>query len=361
MKVALVGPTHPYKGGIAQHTTELAHQLTAAGHEVTLISWKNQYPFFYPGEQFVPEGKPELPVFGGTKRVLSWRNPAGWVRWARKMKDFDEIIFVWFVPTIQGPVVYSMIKALGNGGPKKIILCHNVVSHGASGPDVKLSKLVFARADQLITHSDSLAKQAKELTSTPVTIVKLPAHLPGEALTQPHPESLQHHLLFFGLVRKYKGVDILLKALAQVPDVTLTIAGEMWGKQQAGLEALITELGLTKRVKLLPAYVPADEIADLFAAADAQVLPYRKATGSQMVDLAFTHGIPVIASRTGSLADQIRDGVDGLLFEPEDVTGLTTAIKHFYETGVAANLRARIPQVTSEADWRAYVKALTEA
>src|SRR5438309_5583802 len=88
MRIAIVGPAHPYKGGIPQHTTELAHHLRAAGHEVSLISWRNQYPFFYPGEQFVPDDKPELPVFSGVKRVLSWRNPVGWLRWGRRLRGY---------------------------------------------------------------------------------------------------------------------------------------------------------------------------------------------------------------------------------------------------------------------------------
>ncbi len=358
MKIAIVGPAHPYKGGIAQHTTELAHHLQAAGHDVEIISWRHQYPFFYPGEQFVPGGKPEIPVFKDTHRVLSWRNPAGWVKWARKLRNYDEVIFVWWVPTIQGPVVLSMMQALGKQAPKKVILCHNIVSHSASGPDVKLSKLAFARADELIVHSEIQAEHARTLTKTPVTLVKLPAHLPGQPPTKPHTAELQYHLLFFGLVRKYKGVDILLKALAQVPEVKVTVAGEMWGKQKASLDSLIQQQGLEARVTLLPNYVPADKIGELFAAADAQVLPYRKATGSQMVDLAFTHGVPVIASRAGSLATQVRDGVDGLLVEPNDVAALAAAIKHFYKPGVAARLWEQIPKLSAEADWQTYITAL---
>jgi glycosyltransferase involved in cell wall biosynthesis len=360
MKIAIVGPTHPYKGGIPQHTTALAHHLADAGHEVTIVGWKHQYPFFYPGVQFVPDGKPELPLFESSKRVLSWRNPAGWAKWARSLRSYDKVIFAWFVPTIQGPVVLTMMKALGKNGPKKVILVHNVISHGASGPDKTLTRLAFAHADELLVHSETQAEQARDFTTIPIKIAKLPAHLPGQPKQIKHDGPLRHHLLFFGLVRKYKGIDVLLQALAQVPDISLTIAGEMWCKQQANLKILIAELKLEKRVTLQPGYVPADQIAALFEQSDAQVLPYRKATGSQMVDMAFTHGVPVIASRTGSLGTQVRHQVDGLLFEPENVEALAAAIKHFYEPGVAASLRSRIPRVSSEGDWQAYVAALTD-
>ena len=358
MKIAIVGPVHPYKGGVPQHTTELAHRLRAFGHDVTVLSWKNQYPFFYPGEQFVPDDKPEMPLFGNTRRVLSWKNPLGWWREARKLRRYDEIIFAWWVPVIQGPVILAMMRTLGKHGPRKVIICHNVVGHNSSKLGVLLSKLVFARANMLIVHSDSQAEDARELTKTRVKVVKLPAHLPGKAPTKPHTRQVQHHLLFFGLVREYKGVDVLLHALAQVPDITVTIAGEIWGKQQSALERLIRDLKLEQHVILRSGYVPADEIDSLFASADAQVLPYRAATGSQMVDLAFSEGIPVIASRTGSLAMQVREGVDGLLCEPGDVASLAAAIKHFYEPGVAARLQNNIPSDSSNDDWQKYVTGL---
>src|SRR6185312_1575072 len=118
MKIALVGPTHPYKGGIVLHTTELAHRLTKAGHTVEILSWRTQYPFFYPGTQFVPGNKPESPPFPHVKRILSWRNPLGWWRQGRHLRSFDEVIFVWWVPTIQGPVYLSLLRALGKRGPR---------------------------------------------------------------------------------------------------------------------------------------------------------------------------------------------------------------------------------------------------
>ena len=361
MKIAIVGPTHPYKGGIAQHTTELAHHLKAAGHVVDIISWSKQYPFFYPGVQFVVEDKPELPIFPHIKRVLSWRNPVGWLRWGHKLRKYDKVIFAWYVPTIQGPIYLTMLKAIGKKGPETIMLCHNIIRHGAGGNDLKIVRVVFNQAQQILVHTDAQAQQVVNLTRTPLSVASMPAHLPGHPDTRNHPSKLQSHLLFFGLVRKYKGVDVLIRALAEVPDVSLTIAGEMWGKQQESLELLISELKLGKRVTLLPGYVAADDIGGLFHEADALVMPYRSGTASQTSELAFAHGIPVIATKVGSMPRQIRDGVDGLLCEPDDVIDLTSAIKRFYEPGVAASLRAHIPRSTAESDWQHYVSVVTQS
>lgn len=358
MKIAIIGPTHPYKGGIPQHTTELAHRLAGAGHSVQIISWSRQYPFFYPGEQFVPDGQPELPVFPGSKRVLSWRNPAGWFKQARQLRTFDEVIFVWWVPTIQGPVYLSMLKALGKK-PRKVLIAHNVIQHSAGPADKRLTRAVFKRVDKLIVHSQAQAELAKSLTNTSVTIARMAAHLPSRPSQAAGKRSLRHELLFFGLVRHYKGVDVLLKALAKVPGVRLTIAGEAWGKAEANLRQSVDELGLTERVTLRLGYVPSSEIEQLFSKADTLVLPYRSGTATQNAELAFAHGLPVIATRVGSLPEQLRDGTDSLLCEPDDVDSLAKAIKRFYEPGVAEKLRKSLPASTADADWQAYVKAVT--
>lgn len=151
---------------------------------------------------------------------------------------------------------------------------------------------------------------------------------------------------------------MLLRALAVgAPGVALTVAGEFWG----GLEetrALITELGLTERVDLRPGYVPAAEVPGLFAAADALVLPYRSATASQNVWMAYEHGVPVIATRVGSFPGQIHDGQDGLLCEPDDVASLTEALQRFYAPGEPQRLRAGVGPVDREPLWTAYLKAL---
>jgi glycosyltransferase involved in cell wall biosynthesis len=165
-------------------------------------------------------------------------------------------------------------------------------------------------------------------------------------------------LLFFGIVRPYKGVDVLLRALAQAPPhVTLTIAGEFW-TDITDLEYLVAELGVRDRVTLRPGYVPADQIAGLFAAADALVLPYREATASQNAVLAFAHGVPVITTTAGALAEAVRDGVDGLTCAPGDEADLLRALREFSDPLVARRLRAGVRAVDPEPGWAAYLRAL---
>ena len=150
---------------------------------------------------------------------------------------------------------------------------------------------------------------------------------------------------------------MLLRALAELDDVALTVAGEFWGGVD-GTHELISSLGLGERVDLRPGYVPAAQVPELFARADALVLPYRTATASQNVFMAFEHGVPVIATRAGTLPDHVRDGVDGLLCEPDDVASLAGALRRFYAPGEPARLRAGVKPVDAEPHWAVYLEQL---
>jgi glycosyltransferase involved in cell wall biosynthesis len=165
-------------------------------------------------------------------------------------------------------------------------------------------------------------------------------------------------LLFFGVVRPYKGLDVLLRALAGgPPNLTLTVAGEFWGGT-GETEKLMAELGIEDRVRLRPGYVPASEIPALFAAADALVLPYREATASQNALLAFSRGVPVITTTAGALADLVRDGVDGLTCAPGNVADLARVLREISAPGMAARLRAGVTAIDPEPCWEEYLQAL---
>ncbi|MFI6518866.1 glycosyltransferase family 4 protein [Spirillospora sp. NPDC050679] len=355
MRVAIVGPAFPYKGGGAHHTTELAHRLAAAGHDVRIESWRAQYPaFLYPGQQTIsdPEGEP----FPATRRALDWRRPDGWWRAGRALRSADLVVLAVLSP-VQVPSYLGILAGIGRK-TRAVALCHNVLPHERKPYDVPLMKALLKRVDGVLTHSEQQADLARGLTGGPVRVAEMPAHLPGAAKAAERDGKVRDHLLFFGIVRPYKGLDVLLRALAQAPGATtLTVAGEFWG----GLDdtkALIGELGLTERVDLRPGYVPAADMPDLFAAADALVLPYRTATASQNVWMAHEYGVPVIATRVGGFPAQVRDGEDGLLCEPDDVDSLAAALERFYADGEPERLRAGVRPVDHGPLWDAYVAEL---
>ncbi|WP_018653470.1 glycosyltransferase family 4 protein [Actinomadura flavalba] len=358
MRVAIVGPAFPYKGGGAHHTTELAHRLAAAGHSVVIESWRAQYPsFLYPGQQTIdaPEGEP----FEPTRRALDWRRPDGWWRTGRALRAADLVVLAVLSP-VQVPSYLGILRGLGRATPS-VALCHNVLPHESKPYDRPLMRALLRRTDGVLVHSEPQAELARTLTGRPVRVAEMPAHLPSPKASSAGADGVRRRLLFFGIVRPYKGLDVLLRALAAgPPDVALTVAGEFWG----GLDetrALIASLGLADRVELRPGYVPAADVPELFAAADALVLPYRTATASQNVWMAHEYGIPVIATRVGGFPRQVRDGEDGLLCEPDDVASLTAALERLYAPGEAERLRAAIKPVDHGPLWDAYVAALTDA
>ncbi|GAA1008747.1 glycosyl transferase family 1 [Acrocarpospora pleiomorpha] len=354
MRIAIVGPTYPYKGGGAQHTTELARRLRAAGHDVVLESWKAQYPsFLYPGQQTidVPEGEP----FPDTNRVLDWRRPDGWIRKGRVLRDVDLVILVLLSP-VQVPPYLGILYGLRRR-TRVIALCHNVLPHESKPYDRPLVQALLRRVDSVLTHSEQQAELARGLTGKPVRVAVMAPHLPvgsaaKAAVTQPF-----RRVLFFGIVRPYKGLDLLLRALARTPGVALTVAGEFWGGEDT-TRALVSELGLEDRVELRPGYVAESDVPELFGRVDALVLPYRSATASQNVWLGHEHGVPVIATRVGALPDNVTDDVDGLLVEPGSVDALVDALGRFYAPGTPERLRAGVKAVDPEPYWAGYLSAL---
>jgi glycosyltransferase involved in cell wall biosynthesis len=371
MKIAIVGPAFPYKGGGAHHTTELAHRLDAAGHEVAIESWRAQYPsFLYPGQQTIsePEGEP----FPGTRRRLDWRRPDGWWRTGRDLRSYDLVVQAVLSP-VQVPAYLGILAGLrrrtpifsgGAGGrppsgSRVVALCHNVLPHERKPYDVPLMRALLRRVDGVLVHSEQQAELARGLTSRPVAVAEMPAHLPTAGTGAAEGGAgRRDRLLFFGMIRPYKGLDVLLRALAAGPEgVSLTVAGEFWGGVDE-TRALVEELGLTGRVDLRPGYVPASEVPRLFGEADALVLPYRTATASQNVWMAYEYGVPVIATRVGGFAEQVRDGVDGLVCEPDDVGSLTDALKRFYAPGEPERLRSGVRPVDHTPLWETYVDVL---
>jgi glycosyltransferase involved in cell wall biosynthesis len=367
MKIAIIGPAHPYKGGGARHTTELAHRLAQAGHDVIIESWHAQYPRrLYPGQQTVdvPEGEP----YPRTHRRLAWYRPDGWLAEGRRLRSADLVVFVLLTP-IQVPAYLAIMSTLRHKA-KTAVICHNVLPHERRPGDVPLVKALLRKADAVITHSAAQAAQAKDLApAATVRTAAMPPHLPAtapddqnqatERVASPAPAHCR--LLFFGIVRPYKGLDILLRALAQSPPhVTLTVAGEFWsGRTET--EDLVAELGLRDRVTLRPGYVPADQIPPLFAAADALVMPYREATASQNALLAFAHKIPVVTTTAGALAEAVRDGVDGLTCAPGDTGDLARALTEISDPQTLSRLRAGVPAVDPGPGWAAYLRVLLTA
>jgi len=380
VKIALVGPTHPYKGGVASHTTQTAHELLAAGHDVQLVSWSRLYPDrLYPGEQAVPDGGPDLPPFEPTSRPLRWDRPWSWWSTGRSLRGFDLVVVVVVVP-VQVPALLTLVRSArsgagrGRGGtsgrrPRIVVIAHNVVPHETHPGGEWLMRRMLRAADGVLVHSPEQAELARELGVSSVTMAPLAAHLPGglpdpsgarRALARPvHVDGDPVRVLGLGMVRDYKGYDLLLTAAVAVPGVSVTIAGEQWGEAGERVRQLAEDPALAGRVSVRAGYLPGADVPALLADHDVLALPYRHATASQNVVLGHAHGLPVLATRVGTFGDDVRDGVDGLLIEPDDVDELVAGLRRLTEPGVLQALRAGLPELDVRTPWAQYMRALT--
>jgi glycosyltransferase involved in cell wall biosynthesis len=325
--VVLVGPSHPYTGGIAQHTTRLALELEARGTSVVVESWKAQYPkFLYPGPATVPDGKPEVGLPPHLTSKLTWYNPLSWWRagWRNRSADWVGLS----IPTPFHAIPYLVLLwALGKT-PTTAGIVHNVLPHESSPVDRILMGLLLPRFDRVIVHNEQARNVAQSLGVQPERVVvrSLPSPWPAEKATlSPTRRSGKTRLLFFGTIRRYKGLDLLLEAMAQVPEVELTIAGEFWDSREPYEEA-IDRLGLRSRVTIRSGYVAESDFPDVFAHADALVMPYRSGTGSIVRELAFRFGVPVIARDVGSIAEGIVHDSNGLVVQGNTPSSLVEAL-----------------------------------
>jgi glycosyltransferase involved in cell wall biosynthesis len=375
VKIGLVGPTHPYKGGVAAHTTQTAHELEAAGHDVRLVSWSRLYPKrLYPGEQAVPDGGPDLPPFGRTTRPLRWDRPWSWWSTGRALRGLDLVVVVVVVP-IQVPALLTLVRGVRSGSgphPKVVVIAHNVVPHETHPGGERLMARMLRSADAVVVHSAEQADLARGLGVTSVALAPLAPHLPGglpvpsgreRALARTDQPSSTGgvRVLALGMVREYKGYDLLLEAAREVPGVSVTIAGEQWGEAGERVRRLGTDPALAGRVSVRAGYVSGVDVPGLLADHDVLALPYRHATASQNVFLGHAHGLPVLATTVGTFPGEVRDGIDGLLVPPGDVPALTSALARLATPGTLDALRNGLPELDVDAPWAEYVQVLTTA
>ncbi|MCB9513200.1 MAG: glycosyltransferase [Candidatus Latescibacteria bacterium] len=373
MRWALVGPLHPYRGGIAHYGALLARSLAADGADaVAAYNYRRLYPrLLFPGRTQYDESARPLTAGADAPRLLAPLDPLSWRRTAAAVAAGvpDALVVHWWQPFF-GPAVGGVLAGLGRRRPscRRVLLCHNVLPHERRAVDRALALHAFGRADAFLVHSESDA-------------VVLRALLPGARLAvHPHPHygafsddgparsraaarsalgvpAEARVALFFGYVRAYKGLDLALRALARVPAATLWIVGEFYEPREQ-TDALIRELGVEGRVTIVDRYVANEEVADYFAAADVVLQHYRSATQSGIAQIAFACGRPVIATRVGGLPEQIEDGVTGLLVPPDDVDALAAALARMTTGTLAESFGPGLAAARERFSWTGLVDAL---
>ena len=359
--VVIVGPTHPYTGGIAQHTTRLAQELEARSVPVRVESWKAQYPkSLYPGPDRVPGNQPEVGVAADVTEKLAWYSPLSWWAAGRRVRRASHLVLT--VPTPFHAVPYLALLVASRRKAERIAMVHNVLPHEPGPLDRFLMRTLLNAVDRVIVHGERAKDSAVSLGVTPgaITVQSLPSPWPQHASSRPaSTRKGPIRLLFFGTIRHYKGLDILLRALSRVPDLELLVAGEFWD-DRAQYDALVSSLGLSARVTMRAGYVAEADFADVFSQVDIAVLPYRSGTGSIVRELAFSHGLPVIATDVGAIAEGIIPGKNGDVVPAGDEETLVKALE---KASSRRTIRTWQKNVASQpgknaSQWESYCEAI---
>lgn len=372
-KLAIVGPTHPFRGGIAHHTTLLYRHLRER-HSMRFIAFRRQYPMWiYPAAtDRDPSAKPL--VEPDVDCMLDSMNPLTWIGAGRRLRAFapHAVIIPWWV-AFWAPTMWTVAKLARRGGRTRIVfLCHNVVEHESSAPRRLLTQAALRTGDRFVVHSDEdLENLAKLVPGRPITRAALPS-FGAVAPERPSREEARRQLgldidvptlLFFGFVRPYKGLRHVLDAmpaiLARRP-VRLVIAGEFWRDRQEYLDQ-IGRLGLRDAVTVIDRYVANEEVGRLFAAADLVVQPYETATQSAVTQIAFDSGRPVVVTSVGGLPETVRHGETGYVVAPFDPPAIADAVADFFDNDRAAAMEAAIAEDSERFAWPRYIERIEES
>lgn len=351
MRICVVGPTYPYRGGIAHYTTLLVQHLRQAGHQVPFYSFTRQYPsWLFPGK--TDKDPSSAPLRAECEYILDPINPLTWLKLYRRIRadNPDLLLLQWWVP-YWTPCLTTLAGLIKRNTRIKIaFICHNVVPHDGGGfLDRRLTLTVLRRGDAMIVHSEQ--DRYRLLALMPGARVVKAAHPTYAPLADQaaQPRNLRRDLgmpegkpvlLFFGFVRPYKGLEYLIQALPKIRaqlDVHLLVAGEFWSSREF-YERYAREFGVEQHITFVDRYIPNEELRPYFDVSDVVVLPYISATQSGVVQLAFGFHKPVITTRVGGLSEAVRDGVDGLIVPPQDGAALADAVLRFFQTDVGRTI-----------------------
>lgn len=367
LKIVLLSAAYPYRGGIAQFTDYLKQYLSKK-NDVSVVTFKKQYPdILFPGKtQFVTSTdlRPsELP-----HRWLNTVNPFNYFATARKIKALHPDVYIsrFWMPFF-GPSMGYVAKLIGKKTLRLAIL-DNVIPHEKRRFDSSFTKYFLKHHDGFICLSEKVKQEL--LTLQPNAKVKLINHpiydqfgeKPSreEALKKLNLNPDKKYLLFFGFIRAYKGLDVLLKAMKSVgEDIELIVAGEIYGSFDTYAK-IIEENQLSGRVHLFTDYIPDNEVSNYFAVSEVMILPYKSATQSGLSAIALNFECPTIATNVGGLAEVVRNNQNGLIVEPENPAQLADAIHRYFHEGLKERFIAALKEEKTTYSWDNFTHELMD-
>jgi glycosyltransferase involved in cell wall biosynthesis len=347
-KIINIGPAHPLRGGLATFDQRLAKEFNDTGDDCSIYSFSLQYPsFLFPGKtQYSNEPAPvDLKIFP----VINSINPLNWIKIGNRIgKERPDIVVIRFWLPFMGPAFGTILKRVKRNKHTRIVcIADNIIPHEHRPGDTVFTKYFLKRCDAFITMSEKVMNDLRKFVpDKPAKLVQHPLYDNfGDIISKPQAReklgvgSQESIVLFFGFIRKYKGLDILLDAMkilkqnlkSQISNVKLLVAGEFYDDEKPYLEQ-INRLGINENVILRADFIPDSEVKYYLCAADAVIQPYRNATQSGVTPLAYYFEKPMIVTNVGGLPSLVPNEKAGLVADPT-AQSIANAILRFYQLG----------------------------
>ncbi len=380
MRIVIVGTAYPLRGGIAHYVSLLSQTLRQRGHDVKVITFKRQYPkFLFPGksQEEITNGDLHEANESPAEQIIDSVNPISWMQAGAASAKFkpDLILFKYWIPFFAPAygVIARTAKRLTRKRGKECkiaFIADNVLPHEKRPGDLAFTKFAFRAVDYFIVQSDAVERDLKRVDPA-AKFIRL--EHPIYEIFGPRMERAAARaklaipldapaILFFGYIRKYKGLDILLRAmpkiLEQLPELRVIVAGEFYGDEK-GYRALIEELKIpANNLVLATDYIPNSDVSRYFSAANVAVLPYRTATQSGIVQIAYNFDVPVIATDVGGLAEMVKEGVSGLIAHDPTPEAVAEKVVQFFEQNLEAPLTQGVIEEKKKYSWDAFAEGI---
>jgi glycosyltransferase involved in cell wall biosynthesis len=367
-KVFIIGPAFPLRGGLASFDELFCEALNKEGHQCEIISYSLQYPnFLFPGStQYHVNGTAPKNITIHT--LINSVNPLSWFKTASfiKKQKPDFIIFRFWIP-FMGPALGTIARLVKKQNIKVLAITDNVIPHEKRLGDKQLASYFIKGCDAFVTMSKAVMNDLEKFTNTshkkyllhPLYTAfgeKIPKQ---EARLKLHLKQDDRVILFFGLIRKYKGLDLLIEAFSLLkanPHNKLLIAGEFYEDKQPYLD-LISKYKLEEQIMLLNQFIPNDDVKYYFSAADIVALPYRSATQSGVTQVSFHFEVPTLVTNVGGLGEIIPHNVAGYVVEPNP-QAIATSLEDYFENNKEQSFTEGMKQEKQKYEWSIFVNEI---
>jgi D-inositol-3-phosphate glycosyltransferase len=370
MKIIIAAPAWPFRGGIAEFSNRLARQFRNEGHDVSIVTFTLQYPrFLFPGKTQLTDSP--APDNIRIRRLLNSVNPLNWVHAGRKLKrEKPDILLLRYWLPFMGPCLGTVSRIVrSNGHTKSICIFDNVVPHEKRPGDVTFTKYFVAGIDGGIVMASSVGEDLRKFRDDiPVIFNPHPVYdnygPPVEKISALSRLSLPdgRYILFFGFIRAYKGLDLLIKAFAisqlRNKGVKLIVAGEFYEDDKHYRE-LVNINQLEKDILFFDHFIKDEEVPLFFGCADLVVQPYKSATQSGVTQIAYHYGKPMLVTDVGGLKEIVSHGKCGYVVRPE-VGEIADALSDFFENDRMEAFSRCVEEEKKRFSWERLTGAILE-